>query len=180
MDIAAAVDTLRDWCAASEEPVLGDDELLRIIARARRVDAAGNVPDNVATTSDHATSTAVTAGTIVQQPGARRWWQAANAGTTGAVAPPWPVFTTEPATGQWLYDGTVWWRDLGGEWHPTYDLHAAAAEAWSIKAGRAANKFSFTTDGQNFQRQQIAARCLEMAAYYRRKRGATTIDLKQC
>lgn len=180
MLIGDAVDTLRLLCAAAEEPTLDDGELTRVLARARRVDAAGTGPANVTTTADWTAATVVTVGTVVQQPGVRRWWVAENSGTTGATAPTWPTFTTQPASDVYVVDGTVVWEDAGPEWHPTYDLNTAAAECWAVKAGRAAAKFSFTTDGQSFQRQQIAARCLEMAAYYRRRRGLAVVELERC
>lgn len=180
MLLADAVNTLRDLCAANEEPTLGDDELQRILARARRPDAAGSSPANVTTTADWSANTVVTVGTVVQQPGTRRWWVAENSGTTAASAPAWPTFTTQDASDVYVVDGTVVWEDNGPEWHPTYDLNTAAAEAWAMKAGRVANRFSFTTDGQNFQRQQVAARCLEMAAYYRKRRGLAVVELERC
>jgi hypothetical protein len=57
-------------------------------------------------------------------------------------------------------------------WTPTYSVigvYRAAAEAWTTKAGIAAGRFDFTTDGQTFRRSQIVDHCEGMAAHYRRK-----------
>lgn len=55
-------------------------------------------------------------------------------------------------------------QDAG--WEPTYDLNAAAADAWRLKAGLAAAQYSVTTDGATFQRNQIQEHCLAMATHY--------------
>lgn len=58
------------------------------------------------------------------------------------------------------------------DWTPTYSVvgvYRAAAEAWTIKAGAAAGRFDFTTDGQTFRRSQVVDHCEGMAALYRRK-----------
>lgn len=55
---------------------------------------------------------------------------------------------------------------------PTYSvigLYRAAAEGWTVKAGKAAGRFDFTTDGQQFRRSQIVDHCEGQAAKYRRK-----------
>lgn len=53
-------------------------------------------------------------------------------------------------------------------WEPTWNLHAAAARGWVIKAGKVAGLFPFSTDGQSYQRDQMHRMCREMAAEYRR------------
>lgn len=60
------------------------------------------------------------------------------------------------------------------EWTATYSvqgLYRAAAEAWTIKAGKCAGKFDFTTDGQTFRRSQMVDHCEAQAAMWRRKLG---------
>lgn len=54
-------------------------------------------------------------------------------------------------------------------WTPTYDLNRGAAEGWRRKASRAAVLFDFATDGQSFDRSQIAAACERMAKEYTKK-----------
>lgn len=51
-------------------------------------------------------------------------------------------------------------------WTPTWDLYAAATEGWTRKAGKAANRFSFLTDGQRFDRAAVYRHCIEQARLY--------------
>jgi hypothetical protein len=51
-------------------------------------------------------------------------------------------------------------------WTPTWDLNAAAAEGWRRKAGKVAGSFSFSTDGQSFNRSDMVKACLDMARTY--------------
>jgi hypothetical protein len=62
-------------------------------------------------------------------------------------------------------------------WTPTYSrvgCWRAIAEGWQIKAGLAAPRFDFTTDGQSFRRSQIMDHCEAMAVKYRRKLAKST------
>lgn len=54
-------------------------------------------------------------------------------------------------------------------WTPTYDLNRGAAEGWRRKASRAAVLFNFSTDGQSFERSQIATACERIAKEYAKK-----------
>lgn len=47
-----------------------------------------------------------------------------------------------------------------------YDLNAAAADIWRMKAANAAKMFDFSTDNHSVKRSQFAAQCLQMANYY--------------
>lgn len=58
-------------------------------------------------------------------------------------------------------------------WTATYDLDAAAAAGWELKAARAAGNIDFGEDGQRFNESQVHAQCLEMAKLYRR--GAASV-----
>ena len=51
-------------------------------------------------------------------------------------------------------------------WVPTYDLRAAAAEGWRIKAARVAHRFNFSKDGQQFDVGELRKSFLDMAAQY--------------
>lgn len=68
-----------------------------------------------------------------------------------------------------MYDGSVHWADVGGPWAPTWDLEAAAAKGWELKAGKAAEDFPFTTDAQTFERHKVMDHCERMAQNYRRR-----------
>jgi hypothetical protein len=54
-------------------------------------------------------------------------------------------------------------------WTPTWDLDAGAAEGWTRKAGKAASRFSFAEDGQQFSRAQVYAHCAKMRDIYARR-----------
>lgn len=48
----------------------------------------------------------------------------------------------------------------------TFDMAAAAADVWRMKAGNAAKQYAFSTDGHNLQRNQILDHCMKMASFY--------------
>lgn len=52
-------------------------------------------------------------------------------------------------------------------WTETWDLNAAAAEGWRWKAAKVAGYFTFGTDGQTFNRSDMAKACQDMARTYR-------------
>ena len=60
---------------------------------------------------------------------------------------------------------------LHEEWSPTYDLHAAVAQAWLIKAARSAATTDEPTAGA--VTSKIFDNCRSMARIYAGKRGIT-------
>lgn len=60
------------------------------------------------------------------------------------------------------------------DWTPTYDVYAAAALGWEIKAGKAAGDFRFAEDGQSFSREQVFEHCMQMAKTFRKGRSRAT------
>lgn len=58
------------------------------------------------------------------------------------------------------------------DWDPTYDVNAATAEVWRIKAGRVAGDYSFTADDASFSKGDVLAHCLEMEAKYAAMAGS--------
>ena len=48
-----------------------------------------------------------------------------------------------------------------------YDINAAAAEIWRLKAVHASNSFDFSTDNHSVKRSQVYQQYMEMANYYR-------------
>ena len=58
-------------------------------------------------------------------------------------------------------------------WDPTWDLNAAAAEGWLRKASKAVTRFSFSEDGQRFERAQIYAHAIRQHELYSRKAVGT-------
>lgn len=166
MDEAAARAELEQLVAHDQDPVLCAEEIDVLLARARRADAAGNGTGNVATAATWEEGPAVT-GHVIRS--GDRFWRVLISGTTGSTEPSWPVLS-----GQWraeygdaplstVVDGTVVWEDAGTLWAPTWDLNAAAAAGWRMKAGKAAGRFDFGEDGQQFSRSQVMAHCQAMA-----------------
>ena len=58
------------------------------------------------------------------------------------------------------------------EWSPTYDIAAAAAEGWMIKAARAASTTETEPDSLNVT-SRVFENCIRMAGIYSRKRSAS-------
>lgn len=52
------------------------------------------------------------------------------------------------------------------DWDPTYDLNAAAAEGWRMKAGKVAGDFNFSADNASYSKADVLAHCLEMQTKY--------------
>lgn len=170
MDDATARLRLAAKVAADSDPVLTTEEFDELFAAARRADAAGNAPSNVDSAPVWQGSTVYAYGDVVTAaPAAGRWWICLTPGTSASTQPVWPDQAGRPPGIVEVADGTVVWLDAGTAWTPTWDLNTAAAEGWELKAGKAAARFDFGTDGQTFQRSQVIAHCHRMAATYRRR-----------
>ena len=61
------------------------------------------------------------------------------------------------------------------DWTPTYDLNAAAADVWDMKAAALASEFDASADGARVQRSQRYEHALRMAARYRALRVARVV-----
>ena len=61
----------------------------------------------------------------------------------------------------------------------SYDVFGAAADVWRMKAGNAAKRFSFSTDGHNLQRNQILDHCMKMASYYEGQSRPEVVELRR-
>lgn len=57
----------------------------------------------------------------------------------------------------------------------TYDLNAAAADVWRIKAGHYVTAVNFSTDNHRIDRGKIIENCMTMAAMYEKQAGAQQI-----
>lgn len=51
-------------------------------------------------------------------------------------------------------------------WTPTWNVYAAVAELWSIKAGKVAGDFNFTADDAQYGKGDVMAHCLAMEQKY--------------
>ena len=54
------------------------------------------------------------------------------------------------------------------DWVETYDPRAAVAEAWEVKAGKAAGRADLARGGSSIKRGSVHEACLRMARIYRR------------
>jgi hypothetical protein len=112
-------------------------------------------------------------------------------GNLETVASGTSVFKLDNAAGSNL-SGTLWTADyrrgvvtfnndtLGSSIILTgrsYDLNAAAADIWRVKAANAAKMYSFGADGQSFTRNQIMQNCIRMMQYYEGQAAPTNISL---
>ncbi len=175
MEETAALDRLRRMIASDTEPTLDEETIADLLRQSARVDLAGNDPRAVDTAPVHATGTRYAAGDIVRQASdGERWWSCVVAGVTGSTAPTWPVLDGLPRESTIVTDGTVTWLDAGSRWAGQWDLGSAAAAGWELKAAAVAHRFTFSADGQRFDRSQVHAMCLDMADRYRRRGGVGT------
>lgn len=59
----------------------------------------------------------------------------------------------------------------------SYNLNAAAADVWRMKAGHAASKFDFSTDGHTINRSQMQKMAMDMVRFYEEQGGAETVEI---
>jgi hypothetical protein len=59
------------------------------------------------------------------------------------------------------------------EWTETYDVYAATATVFEVKAARVANRFDFSTDGQQLSRSQMVAQLHAQARMWRARTAGT-------
>jgi hypothetical protein len=166
VDPALARQQLATFTAADADPTLTVEELDQLLSGARRTDLAGCPPDDYQPWQPVAV---YTLGAQVVPPVRNEHVYTATtvggSGTSGATEPVWP--TTSAAT---VVDGDITWTEDGAAaWVPTFELNAAAAMGWRIKAGKVAHRFEFTADGATFSRQQLRQACLEMAKVYQKR-----------
>ncbi len=59
----------------------------------------------------------------------------------------------------------------------SYDLYAAAADVWRVKAANAAKYYSFSAGGQTFTRNQFTQNCFKMVSYFEGLAKPTIISI---
>lgn len=74
--------------------------------------------------------------------------------------------TLERILDQWATPDALGRPKSDADWDPSYDLNAAAAEGWRIKAGMVAGDFNFSADGASYSKADVLAHCLEMETKY--------------
>lgn len=160
MTEAEARSLIESMTAWNSAPVLTSAQVTLLVRAARRSDSDGNDP----TTYDEWTaSTAYAVGDKVV-PTVRNGhvYEVTVAGTSDSSEPTWPT----AAVGT-VVDGATFAEAGSDPWTGTYDLNAAAAEGWRWKAAKVAGDFTFASDGQSFNRADMAKACQQMARTYR-------------
>lgn len=142
------------------EPVLTEAEQLLLLDHGATVDRYGNAPDAYRA---WAPGTVYVLGDLIT-PRTRNgsYYTVTDAGTSGATEPTWPTAAGSSVT----LDSVTYERTGASSWEQTWDLRRAAAEGWRWKAGKAAEKYDFSSDVHSLKRDQLHEHCLEMVALY--------------
>ena len=153
--------------ASATPPTLTPAEIDDLMALARRPGPSGVDPDLEV---EWTANMPLAVGDYVVPPDRSgvRYLITVSGGAAGATEPVWPTPGASVTVDGVEYTGTD-----DGVWTPTYDLFAAAAEGWRWKAGKISDAFDFSTDQQNFQRSQMVAQCMKMAAFYDARAGTS-------
>lgn len=162
---------LSDMVAANVFPVLSADQITRLLRLARREDQYGWLPSwddyiewqptHDYTLNDLAVPTTRNGHVYI----------VSVAGTSGTEEPAWPTNAQDTVT----QDGVEYTEitDFLNVWYGRWDLNAAAAEGWRIKAGLVSNRHSFGTNQGNYNPEQLFDHCMKMADYYASKQVAS-------
>lgn len=147
-----------------DEPTLTSAEIDDLMAGARRPDKYGVRID---TYLAWRANLALVVGDLVV-PSTRNghyYRVTVSDGAAGTTEPTWPTTSAVTVTA----DGVTYAEAGTASWTATWDLNWAAAEGWSQKAGKVAGQFSFSTDRQSFNRNEVFAMCERQRDYYRKK-----------
>lgn len=143
---------LRYKAAADSDPPLSDQELDDILAETARYGVWA--PETTYAVGDRVIPATPNGRVLV----------CAVAGTSGAAAPTW---YSSRFYGQLADGDELRWSDGGPAYPERYDLTAAAHEAWTRKAGKAAEMIATSDQGKSLQLQQMYDHCRTMAASFR-------------
>lgn len=158
-----------DW---ESEPALNQSLVDTLLTYSAQADDYGNRAGNVG--GDPWQLGSVTVGTVIVD-GAGRYWRSIAPGTTQSTEPNWPNLSGSAPGYATVSDGTVTWIDQGSSWGGRWVLDVGAAMGWRIKAGMAASRYAFMTDGQQFSRNQMHMMCLAMAQAYERRLASSVL-----
>lgn len=67
--------------------------------------------------------------------------------------------------------------DMYARGNGVWDRAGAVAEVWTLKAGRAAERYQFADDAQTFYRQQVMENCEKQATRWRKRRTGSISTL---
>lgn len=116
--------------------------------------------------STFAASTAYAYGAVVL-PSTRngRRYRVTQGGTSGATEPTWPTDAYGTVTSGSGSPALTFEED-GPAPSNIYDVRRAAYEAWNLKAAKASDRVSLTSDGQSVSEHQTPQFCLSKAQRY--------------
>lgn len=156
-------DRLRSLCPPDAIPALDADDLDAMVAAAKLADIDGNPPDSYQPWPGPGVALAVGALAVPTDRNgyAYRVQSVAGSGLTGATEPIWPA-----ATGTVVDGGLTWAAYDLALWTPTWSINAGAAHGWRIKAGKAAEDYTFSAGVDRFDVNQLLDNCLRMARMY--------------
>jgi len=170
---------LESALANTAEPILAADVVDDLLMTYRLMDRYGTPPDQY---HSWRPGTAYTLGTKVVvatrgehdiQLGGNAYavFEAQDDGTSGADEPDWaaPGQNTVDNDITWLttYDITYW----TGDWN----INAAAAAGWLLKAGLLSGTYGLTIAGNQLQRNQAYDHAIKMHQMYIRKAGLSSV-----
>lgn len=161
---AEARTRLERLVAHATPPTLGGAEVLALLLEAARVDALGVLREGAGVEWSPEIAYADGATVVPTAKNGLRY-RVSVAGTSGAGEPAWTPSGT-------VTDGSVTWEidtAMPAAWAPTFDLAAAAAEGWRMKAALVSDRFRFADDGDSYDRDQVFAHCVRMAELYEQK-----------
>lgn len=174
MNASAALTQLAKQCAADVWPKLSSDDLLDILDRARRTDAAGYDPDTLA---GWVGNYGYAVGEVIVPSTRNGFYYRAtvveDSERSGDTEPTWPT-----VLGDTWADGGITWVVAGyAYWQETYDLDWATVEAWETKAGLASGAINLSDNGQTINREAVYTHCTQQADRWRRRLyGATLVS----
>lgn len=154
-------DRLRSLCPPDAIPELTPADLDEMVWAAKLADIEGNPPDDFQPWPGAGVSLAVGALAVPTDRNGYvyRVQSISGDGRTGATEPVW--------AGSTVTDNEVTWQPYAtAPWTPTWSVNAGAARGWRIKAGRAAEDFSFSAGTDRFDVNQLLEHCLRMAKVY--------------
>lgn len=161
MTYADALRRLKSMTASDQDPVLTDAELADLLQEARTPDVYDVWADAYLPWA--ATHAYAVGDVLVPSVRNGHFYEVTiTDGMSGAAEPVFP--TTEGGT--IAADGVTYAEAGVAPWAGEWSLNRAASAGWKIKAGKAAGRFDFSSDVNDFSRSQIVKACLEMAKQY--------------
>ena len=146
-----------------DEPTLTTGELEAILLANRLEDSSGFYPD--AYTYWKPSRSYLVGDYVVPLTRNGFYYSVESPGTSDTTEPAWPT-----TVGDTVNDGGVIYANAGTTtWTETFDLMRAAAQAWELKAAKAAPAYNLSVEGKSLNRGEIFDHCVQMAKIYGRR-----------